>query len=147
MKITTQLLRDHRACSEQVDLFLANFPAGESEVTEELCLSLAQVFDWGWAGDGLLSFQAREAYDEATHPARRAYHEATSPARHAYDTTLRAARRAYDTELYPDWPALDEATSSAWRLFLEAMHPARRAHNEAKSVAFARAWAMDNPTD
>ena len=46
--LTLQTLIDKGACSEQVELFRAKF--GESvRVTQRLCVSVADAFDWDWA--------------------------------------------------------------------------------------------------
>ena len=57
-----------RACSEQVERFRSTF--GESvEITPELCLSVADKFDWDWAAWRLLSAPAHAEYDRVRAPA------------------------------------------------------------------------------
>lgn len=47
--VTFAMIRDAGACIEQLTLFTEIFPSGEVEVTEELCIRYASVFDWLWA--------------------------------------------------------------------------------------------------
>ena len=67
-EITLLQLRKLRACAGQCDEFKKRF--GKSvEVTEELCLSVADVFDWAWATQHLLGEPALAEYDRLTAPA------------------------------------------------------------------------------
>ena len=89
MKITSAMLRKHRACADQVTEFQRRF--GKSvEVTEEICLSVAKVFNWNWAALYFLPAPARKAYDEAT------------------------VRKAYDEEVAPAWKSYQEARAQAF---------------------------------
>jgi hypothetical protein len=93
--LTLQTLIEKGACANQVDLFRLKF--GESvEVTEELCVSVAHDFDFGWAGRQLLSPAARRAYEKAETAAGRAYEKAEAPAWCAYEKAKAAAWRAYE---------------------------------------------------
>ena len=61
MKITLKQLADAKACREQRELFARTF--GKSvEVTRELCVSVADKFDFEWAATHLLSAQALAEY-------------------------------------------------------------------------------------
>ncbi len=72
MKIHLQTLIDKRACASQTDLFRAMF--GDSvNVTQKLCVSVADKFDFGWAAEHLLTRQQRADYDRITAPARADY--------------------------------------------------------------------------
>ena len=95
MKITGRLLKSKGACADQVAKFAELFPNGV-EPTEALCLAHAQVFDWRWASDNLLSASAWKAYGEAHASAKKAYDEAIAPAEKAYDEVVAPARKAYD---------------------------------------------------
>ena len=62
MYITRHKLEYYGACHDQVMLFNDLFPHGV-ELTEELCLLRAQVFEWPWAASCLLpSIAARVEY-------------------------------------------------------------------------------------
>ena len=60
MFVTVELLKSHKACQEQVDLFAAAFPDG-AQVTEAVCLAVSDKFDFIWA-TCLLPREARAGY-------------------------------------------------------------------------------------
>ena len=53
MFLTAAILKSKRACVNQLALFSATFPEGV-EVTPEVCVSVADKFDWNWAAANLL---------------------------------------------------------------------------------------------
>ena len=60
-EITLLQLRELGACADQCAEFEKRF--GKSvEVTEELCLSVADVFNWDWAAEYLLGAPALAEY-------------------------------------------------------------------------------------
>ena len=61
MRILLSALRAAGACADQVELFVARFGDGV-DVTEVLCLSVADLFDWDWAAENLLPAPARAEY-------------------------------------------------------------------------------------
>jgi len=61
VRILLSDLRAAGACADQVALFEARFGDGV-DVTEALCLSVADLFDWSWAADYLLPAPARAEY-------------------------------------------------------------------------------------
>ena len=79
MKITLAMLKKNGACADQAAEFARRFGDGV-EVTEQVCVSVASVFDWDWAARHFLTAAAEAAYSEATAPARAAYREATARA-------------------------------------------------------------------
>ena len=78
--ITAEMLRQHKACSEQIDLFVSNFPDGIMLKNKEHALrvaqSVAEVFDFEWAGENLLKGRFVDLYEEAMEQHRKAYQEA-----------------------------------------------------------------------
>ncbi len=62
MKIHLQTLIDKGACRDQVDLFRAMFGKAVN-VTEELCVSVADKFNLDWAATHLLTSQALAEYN------------------------------------------------------------------------------------
>ena len=62
-KITETLLRQHHACTSQLNLFIELAPHGVVP-TREVCVPVADKFDWDWARK-LLPPAARRAYNEA----------------------------------------------------------------------------------
>ena len=80
MRTLVQTLIDKGACYAQVELFRAKF--GESvRVTQRLCVSVADAFDWNWAAGHLLSKPAWAEYERVTAPAWRVW----APARAEYE--------------------------------------------------------------
>ena len=140
--ITADMLREKRACANQLMVFKKRFPNG-AEVSEALARELAPVFDWEWAAEALLSPSALKAYNEATAPARKAYDEATALALKAYDEVMAPASKAYNEAEALASKAYDEATALASKAHDEVMAPARKAYNEAVAIAFARAYLAD----
>ena len=53
MFLTKQMLHAKHACKTQYELFVEHFPDGV-EVTELVCVSVANIFDWEWAALNLL---------------------------------------------------------------------------------------------
>lgn len=62
MFLTDKILRAKRACADQRELFNEQFPGGV-EVTEDVCVSVADKFDWYWAAGHLLPAPLRADYD------------------------------------------------------------------------------------
>jgi hypothetical protein len=116
-KITVARLKEKCACTSQVELFEKLFPNGVVP-TVDVCLEVADKFDWNWASLNLLSAPAQKAYDKATATALKAYSEATAFALKAYDKARAPALKAYD----------------------EATAPALKAYHEAMATAFAEGW-------
>lgn len=83
--ITIEMLEQANACAEQRDEFELRF--GDSvRVTQRRAVSVAGVFDWGFAATKLLSKAQRAEYYRVTAPARTEYHRATAAARTKYKT-------------------------------------------------------------
>ena len=61
MYLTVELLKKREACREQVNLFAATFPDGV-EITEAVCLSVADKFDFEWAAARLFTAGAWANY-------------------------------------------------------------------------------------
>ena len=93
--ITLQDLVDNGACADQRAEFVRRF--GRSvEITVELCMSVAHVFDWNWAAAKLLKTPAWDAYEAATKPARDAYEAAKKTAWDACKAATKPAWAAYE---------------------------------------------------
>ena len=88
--LTLQTLIDKGACYAQVELFRAKF--GESvRVTQRLCVSVADAFDWNWAARHLLSKPAQAKYGRVTAAALAEYKRVTAPAQAKYERVTAAA--------------------------------------------------------
>ena len=138
MRITLQQLIDKGACAGQVRLFKRRY-GGSVRVTKRECIAAAQLFDWDWAAQNLLSAPARRAWDEAIVTARRAWDEAIVTARRARGEAIVTARRAYHEATATAERAYHEATATAERAWDEATATVRRAYHEARAVAFYQA--------
>jgi len=92
MKISAKHLTKLKACNEQVQEFKKLFGDSTVEITKELCLKHAQVFNWNWAATNLLTKDGYKAYLAA----------------------IDSALEAYLTAIEPDWKAYLEAEASAF---------------------------------
>ena len=118
MKITAQLLRDHSACNSQIELFIKHFPEGAT-VTLDRCREVAQIFNWDWAAEHLLTAPALAAYYKARAAAKAAYYEArAAAAKAAYYEARAAARATYYEACDAAWTAYCEACAAAFATLL-----------------------------
>ena len=113
--LTLQTLIDEHACPSQAELFDNTF--GDSvEVTPELCLSVADKFDWDWAALHLLSSVAQADYVRAKATAQADYDRATAPAQADYfRATALASGKCYTARA--DY---DRAKATAWADYVRA---------------------------
>ena len=96
--LTLSTLRNANACAGQVRKFKRRF--GESvDVTEDLCASVATVFDWTWAVSRLLPPTAWAEYERATESARAEYARVRDAAWAEYARVRDAARAEYERAL------------------------------------------------
>ena len=79
MKITKRLLQSKGACASQVALFAETFPHG-TEITEAVCLAVADKFDWDWAAQNLLSPESYAEYQRVCAPADAEHQRVCAPA-------------------------------------------------------------------
>ena len=121
--ITSEFLKTHGACADQIALFADLYPDGTELVPGSLLRAAEQGLNVDWLAK-FLSELAECAYNEATAPAKRAYREVTASAQCAYDEARASARRV-----------CDEATTLAERAYREARAAAKRAYNEATASA------------
>ena len=66
--LTLATLKRLGACSDQREDFARRF-GSSVEVTEELCLSVSDVFDWAWIAQRALSAPALAEYERVCAPA------------------------------------------------------------------------------
>lgn len=126
MKITTAMLRMKKACESHVLEFERRFPNG-IEVTEEVCLSVADIFNWNWAARNFLSWSAKEHYDLAIVIARVALNRACAPALADFDRIVKSVGEDCANVIAPAW--------ADCRL---AMAPAQADFARAAASAFAK---------
>jgi hypothetical protein len=72
--ITVDILESKKACRGQIKLFKEHFPNG-SPLTIESALSVASIFDWGWAAHNLLSANGLKTYKEQRSPLYNTYRD------------------------------------------------------------------------
>ena len=141
MKITLKQLIEAKACKSDVEFFKSRF--GESvEVTEELCLSVYDKFNWDWASVHFLTAPALDAYKKARAPALDAYQKAMSPAWDAYKKATAPAWDSYERVTATDLDAYKKATPPAWDAYKKATPPAWDAYQKAMASAFARVFKI-----
>ena len=129
--LTLQTLVAAGACTSQCDLFEGCF-GQQVDITPELCVSVAPLFNLDWAARNLLSADAYKAYDKGpSADAYKAYCEARSAAYKAYDEARSAAYKAYD-----------KASAAAYKAYEEARSAAHKAYREALAFAFGRAYCQ-----
>ena len=82
--LTLETLIERSACADQRQRFANTF--GKSvDVTPELCMSVADQFDWVWAVRRLLSPEAQAEYDRVCAPALAEYKRVRAPAQAEYE--------------------------------------------------------------
>jgi len=84
MKITKRMLQAKGACASQVTLFAETFPHG-TEITEAVCLSVDDKFDWNWAAQNLLSPKADAEYQRVRAQADAEYERVRAQADAEYE--------------------------------------------------------------
>ena len=134
--ITIRQLIRAGACAEQRAKFRALFDTSV-EVTEELAIQHARMFDWDWAADNLLPEDAWEAYDQAKASAREARGRAQETAWEAYDQAKAIALEAHDQAQETAWEAYDRAKAIALEAYDRVQETAWEAYDRAKAIAFA----------
>ena len=88
LKLST--LVEHGACSDQTKLFKKMF-GNSVRVTEKLCLSVADKFNFKWAARNLLTLEARAEYDRVAASARAEYERVSASALAEYERVSASA--------------------------------------------------------
>ena len=114
--LTLQTLIDKGACSKQVELFRVRF--GKSvHVTQRLCVSVADAFDWNWAARHLLSKPARAECRRVTAPARAEYERVRAAALAEYKRVTAATRAEYERVTAAAWAEYDRVAARTFAKF------------------------------
>jgi hypothetical protein len=106
--ITVDILESKKACRGQIKLFKEHFPNG-SPLTVESALSVATIFDWGWAAHNLLSANGLKTYKEQRSPLYNTYRDQvaslwetcrkqTAPLDKTYEEQIVSLRKTYDDQ-------------------------------------------------
>ncbi len=109
MTITAARLEELGACQDQIDAFRKIWGDGPAPMTVETALEHAQVFNWNWAADKLLSDAEQAEYDRAEAWAYAEYVRAWKAAGAEYDRARASAREEYERA----WAKYERATASA----------------------------------
>jgi hypothetical protein len=105
---TVDILESKKACLSQIKLFKEHFPNG-SPLTVESALSVATIFDWGWAAHNLLSANGLKTYKEQRSPLYNTYRDQvaslwetcrkqTAPLDKTYEEQIVSLRKTYDDQ-------------------------------------------------
>ena len=123
VKITVETLLDNGACSGQVELFNIKFPKGIVLRSEEhavrIAKSVANVFDFTWAGGNLLEGRFEDLYMEAKSAHRKAYIEAIAPHWKAYKEAIAQEWKDYKEAKTHQRLVYKEATEQHWQAYME----------------------------
>ena len=139
MKITLKQLLEEGACESDVEFFRVRF-GEEVEVTEELCLSVYNKFDWHWASTTFLTAPALAEYDKVKAPALAEYDKVRATAWAEYDKVKAPALAEYDKVRATAWAEYDKLTATALDAYKKATAPALDAYKKATAPAFARVF-------
>lgn len=116
--ITNGLLLKLGACQEERELFAELFPSGAVQVTVELCMKHADMFDWEWAGEFLLNSEGRTEFLYWYDRLLTKYNTVHAPIQTAYNL----ARGPIDTEYRTRSDAIRNATHNGWKAELQTVY-------------------------
>jgi cell division septum initiation protein DivIVA len=141
--ITSHLLIDHRACTDQVALFRKTF--GESVVvTVARARTVAGPFNWEWAARNLLDGTARAEYERVRSPARAEYERVEALAGAEYERVTGQARAEYERVTGQARAEYERVTGQARaeyeRVRGQAWAECERAQGQAFAAAFIEMW-------
>ncbi len=138
--ITLAQLKAVGSC-DQIDEFERLFGT-EVEVTEDLCVEHADIFDWDLAAENFLSKAALDAYNDAAEIALDVYDATVKSAR---DTIYRMAVNSTLDAYRPDVPSIWDISiaNSAWLIYRTVVKAAFKISDVTLARAFARAYLSE----
>ena len=113
MKITKHLLQIKGACASQVALFAETFPHG-TEITEAVCLAVADKFDWNWAAQNLLPPKSYAEYQRVRAQADAEYQRVCAPADAEYQRVCAPAYAEYQRVCAPAYAEYQRVCAQAF---------------------------------
>ena len=113
MKITKRLLQIKGACASQVALFAETFPHG-TEITEAVCLAVADKFDWDWAAQNLLSPESYAEYERVRAQADAEYQRVRAQAYAEYQRVCAQADAEYQRVCAPAYAEYQRVCAPAY---------------------------------
>ena len=136
MRLTLETLLKRGACADQCQRFADTF--GKSvDVTPELCMSVADQFDWSWAARCLLSPEARAEHERVCAPARAEYKRVRDSALAEYwrvrAPALAEYERVRDSALADYKRVRDSALAEYWRVCASAWAEYERVRDSAQA--------------
>ena len=139
MRVTTTMLENLNACSQQVEIFRAEWPEG-CEITKQTVLRAVELkLDIEWAAENLLSKEAFRSYQKARAPHWNTYQEACAPHLKAYNEAVAPLYKAYEEACAPHLKAYEEACAPHYKTYNEACVQLYKAYQEARAIAFLEA--------
>ena len=112
--MTARMLREKGACSDQVDIFAAEWPKG-GRVTRHALIRAAELhLNLDWFASTFLPAPAWAAFKQAKATASAAFDRAKATASAAFDKRAAFNRlAAFKKSMAPAWAAYDRATATA----------------------------------
>jgi len=149
MLITYELIRKYRPCEEGAAHFRTLFPEG-AVPTQEFCNQYAQVLDFRWAAENMLTRAEFERFTRLTMAARAEFDDIALPAYAAYDAVHGPAWKEYLRNLRRDgmvdaWSVLQKTLAPAQEAQNAALLPALEELDRAIARAFGAIWCQENP--
>lgn len=144
--ITSDILRQKRACDDQIELFI-ELGGDRLELTKALCLKHANKFDWLWAGRNLLTPEGRTKFSHLM-----------ASARTEYDYRERLARTEYERIRKSVWAQFEPEKNPTLNEYLRIEKPARADYKRIErqlwaqyrrsyAAAFFQAWTSPENQD
>lgn len=130
-KITVDLLESVGACDEQIDAFKEHFPDG-TEVTVELAVSVANVFDWEWAAHAMLIGEGHKAFRDACALAHKTWYQSKIQ-------TYKSLNRSTDIATPGQYWSMT--------VYAEMMRPIDDKFRAEMATAWALAWLSQESTE
>ena len=140
MRLTAEMLREKKACENQVQVFVGEWPDGV-EITEAVVLRAYELgLDIDWFVETFLTALALAEYHKAAAPAWAEYEKVTAPAWAEYDKVTAPAVAEYDKMRASAWAEYQKVTAAAWAEYQKVTAPALIAalELEGKDATFDR---------
>lgn len=124
MKITLELLKKHKACGEQLDMFRYRYPNGVDVTSETLALARVQGFNVRWL-ERMIPLGREKGYKAAVAPVREVYNAANN-----------AAWKVYKAATCAEWEARDAIINVKRKVGYAATDAAEDERETAYNVAW-----------
>jgi preprotein translocase subunit Sss1 len=122
-RITVEMLKTRKACSDQVELFERVFPQGAPVSMRSFAKARKAGLDTRWTAH-LLGGPALVEYKKVRDPAWAEYKKVRDPAWAEYEKARDAAWAEYEKARAPAWVEYKKARDAAWAEYEKARAPA-----------------------